>query len=123
MCDPPAAGSDRNQERLEPISKYLARQPRCVHQPEIVDASQFNFEAFEQLECGVVQLRVAELHVKPLARKFDGAIPSINSEQEQVASIQGRHQDESRLSLGACCKSEHRAPDQRLRHRQFVSVL
>jgi len=94
MCDSSAAGSDRNQERLEPISKRLARQPGCVHQPENVNASQFNFEAFEQLECGVVQLRVAELHVKPLARKLDGAIPSINSEQEQVASIQDFHQGE-----------------------------
>ena len=94
MSDPPAAGSYRNQERLEPISKFLARQPRCVHQSKIVNASQFNFEAFEQLECGVVQLRVAKLHVKPLARKLDGAIPSINSEQEQVASIQDFHQGE-----------------------------
>jgi hypothetical protein len=94
MRDLPAAGSDRNQERLEPISKFLARQPRCVHQPEIVNASQLHLKAFEQFECGVVQLRVAELHVKPLAREFDGTIPSIHSEQEQVASIQDFHQHE-----------------------------
>ena len=62
--------------------------------PEIVNFPQFHLEAFEQFVCGVVQLRVAELHVKPLAGEFDGATPSINSEQEQVASIQGLHQDE-----------------------------
>jgi hypothetical protein len=93
MYDSPAAGPDRNQERLEPISKYFARQPSRVNQPEIVNASQFNLQTFEQFVCGVVQLRVAELHVKPLAREFDRATSSINSEQEQVASIQDLHQD------------------------------
>jgi|HubBroStandDraft_2_1064218.scaffolds.fasta_scaffold632777_2 hypothetical protein len=123
MCDSPAADPNGNQDGLEPISKFLARHPSGVHKTEIVNFPQFHLETFEQFVRGVVQLRVAELHVKPLAGEFDGATPSMNSEQEQVASIQGRHQDESRLSLGACCKSEHRAPDQRLRHRQFVSVL
>jgi hypothetical protein len=94
MGDSPAAGPDGNQQRLEPVSKYVARQPSRVHQLEIVDASQFNLETFKQFVCGVVQLRVAELHVKPLAGEFDRATPSINSEQEQVASIQDLHQDE-----------------------------
>jgi len=94
MCDSPAAGADRNQERLYPISKYLARQPSRIHQQEIVNASQFNLETLEKFLRGVVQLRVAELHVKSLTREFDRATPSINSEQEQVASIQDLHQNE-----------------------------
>jgi hypothetical protein len=93
MCDSPAAGPDRNQERFEPITKFLAGQPSCVHQPKVVNASQFNLETVEQFVCGIVQLRVAELHIKPLAGEFDRAAPSINSEQEQVASIQDLHQD------------------------------
>ena len=48
MCDSPAAGPDGNQERLEPISKNLARQPSRVHQPEIVNASQFKLETFKK---------------------------------------------------------------------------
>jgi len=67
MCDSPAAGPDRNQERLEPVSKFLARQPGCVHEPEVVNASQFYLETLEQFVCGIVQPRIAELHIKPLA--------------------------------------------------------
>ena len=93
MCDSPAAGPDRNKERLEPISKFLARQPSCVHQAEIVNASQFHLETLEQFVCGIVQLRIAVFHVKPLAGKFDRAARSVYSEQEQVASIQDLHQD------------------------------
>jgi hypothetical protein len=93
MCDSPAAGLDRNQERLEPLSKLLGDQPSCIHQPDIINVSQFNLETFKQFVCGVVQLRVAELHVKPLAREFDRATLPIDSEQEQVASVQGLHQD------------------------------
>jgi hypothetical protein len=95
MCDSPAAGADGNQKRLELISKYLGRQPGCIHQPEIVNTAQFHFETLKQFLRGVVQLRVAELHVKPLAREFDRAAPSINSEQEQVAPIQDPHQYET----------------------------
>jgi hypothetical protein len=94
MCDSPATSSDGNQEPLQPISKILARQPGRIHQPEIVNASQFQLETFEQFVCGVVQLRVAELHVQPLAGEFDRTTPSIDSEQEQVASIQDAHQVE-----------------------------
>ena len=81
MCDSAAAGADRNQKRLELISKYLGRQPGCVDQPEIVNPSQFHFETFKQFLRGVVQLRVAVFHVKPLAGEFDRADPSVNSEQ------------------------------------------
>ena len=81
MCDSPAAGSDGNQERLEQISKTLARQPIRVHQPEIVNVSQFRRETLEQFLRGVVQLGVAVFHVKPLAGEFDRADPSVNSEQ------------------------------------------
>jgi hypothetical protein len=56
MCDSPPTGPDRNQKRLESLSKILARQPSGVHQLEIVDASQFNLEALEELLCGVVQV-------------------------------------------------------------------
>ena len=51
MCDSPAACANRNQERLEPISKALAREPIRVDQPEIVNASQFKLETLEQLQC------------------------------------------------------------------------
>ena len=71
MCDSPAAGADGNQERLQAISKILARQPSCIHQSEIVNATEFRLETFEQFVCGIVQQRVAELHVQPLAREFD----------------------------------------------------
>jgi hypothetical protein len=94
MYDSSPAGLDRNQERVEPLSKLLGSQPSSIHQPEIVNSSQFNLETFKQFVCGVVQLRVAELHVKPLAREFDRAIPSINSEQKQFAPIQDLHQPE-----------------------------
>jgi len=90
----PATGPDRNQKRLEPVSKTLASQPIRVDQPEIVNASQFKLETLEQLLCGVVQLRVAVFHVKPLAGEFDRADPPANSEQEQIATIQGLHRDE-----------------------------
>jgi hypothetical protein len=83
----PAAGPDRNQERLEPIFKTLARQPIRIDQPEIVNTSQFKLETLEQLLRGVVQLRVAVFHVKPLAGEFDRADPPVNSEQEQIATI------------------------------------
>ncbi|HXP82405.1 MAG TPA: hypothetical protein VN976_21085, partial [Verrucomicrobiae bacterium] len=78
----------------EPISKTLARQPIRVDQPEIVNASQFKLETLEQLLCGVVQLRVAVFHVKPLAGEFDRTGPPADSEQEQIATIQGLHRDE-----------------------------
>ena len=96
MCDSPAAGADGNQKRLKLISKYLGRQPCSIHQPEIVNATEFHFETLKQFVRGAVQLRVAELHVKPLARQFDRATPSINSEREQVAAIQDPHQDDGR---------------------------
>jgi len=95
MCDSSAAGPNRNQNWLELIFKYLGRQPGCIHQPEIVNATEFHFETLKQLVRGVIQLRIAELHVQPLAREFDRATLSINSEQEQVASIQDPHQDET----------------------------
>jgi hypothetical protein len=94
ICDSPAAGPDRNQERLEPISKTLAREPIRVDQPEIVNASQFKLETLEQLQCGVIQFRVAVFHVKPLAGEFDRAGLPANSEQEQIATIQGLHRDD-----------------------------
>jgi hypothetical protein len=87
ICDSPAAGPDRNQKRLEPISKILAREPIRVNQPEIVNASQFKFETLEKLLCGVIQLRVAVFHVNPLAGEFDRAGPPADSEQEQIATI------------------------------------
>jgi hypothetical protein len=89
----PAAGLERNQEGLEPLSKLLGSQPSCVYQPDIFNGSQLNLETIKQFVCGVVQLRVAELHVKPLAREFNRATLPIDSEQEQVASIQVMHQD------------------------------
>jgi len=49
-------GPDRNQDRLESLSKILARQPSGVHQPEIVNASQLNLEAFKQFLRVVVQV-------------------------------------------------------------------
>ena len=55
MCDAPATGPDGNQKRLESLCKILARQPSGIHQPEIVNASQFNLEALEQFLRGVVQ--------------------------------------------------------------------
>jgi len=71
MCDSPATGPDGNQERLQPISKILARQPGRIQQPEIVNTSQFQLKTLKKFVCGIVQLRVAELHVKPLAREFN----------------------------------------------------
>jgi hypothetical protein len=56
MCDSPTTGPDGNQKPLESLSKILGRQPSGVHQQEIVDASQFNFEALEQFLRGVVQV-------------------------------------------------------------------
>jgi hypothetical protein len=94
MSDSPTAGLDGNQERLEPISKNLARQPSRVHQQEIVNPPQFKLETIEQFLCGVVQLGVAVFHVKPLAGEFDRAGLPTDSEQKQVATIQGRHRDE-----------------------------
>jgi hypothetical protein len=90
----PATGPDRNQERVEPVSKTLAREPIRVDQPEIVNASQFKLEALEQLLRGVVQLRIAVFHVEPLAGEFDREDPPVDSEQEQIATIQGLHRVE-----------------------------
>ena len=56
MCDSPAVGPDGNQDRLESLFKILARQPRGVHQPEIVNASQFHLEALKQFLRVVVQV-------------------------------------------------------------------
>ncbi len=56
MCDSPATGPDGNQDRLESLSKILARKPSGVHQPEIVNPSQFNLEAFKQFLRVVVQV-------------------------------------------------------------------
>ena len=81
ICDLPAASPDRNQERLEPISKILAREPIRVDQPEIVNGPQFIFETLEQFMCGVVELRVAVFHVKPLAGEFDRGNPPVNCER------------------------------------------
>jgi hypothetical protein len=55
-CDSAAARPDGNKKPLEPFSKILARQPGGVHEPKIVHASQFNFEALEQFLRSVVQL-------------------------------------------------------------------
>lgn len=52
----PTTGPDGNQKRLKSLSKILARQPSVVHEPEMVNASQFNFEALEQFLRGVVQV-------------------------------------------------------------------
>lgn len=124
MRNSPTAGPDSNQDGLEPISKYLTREPSRVHQAEILNASQFNLETLKQFVCGVVEVRVAELHVKPLAREFNRAIPSTDSKQEQVASIQDLHRDErSLLSLCTCCERKHRAPNQRFCHRELVRIL
>jgi hypothetical protein len=81
MCHAPATGPNGNQDGLDPISKFLARQPSSVHEAEIVNFSQFHLETFKQLVRGIVQVRIAELHVEPLAGEFDRATPSINSEQ------------------------------------------
>jgi hypothetical protein len=94
MCDSPATGPDGNQKRLKSLSKILACKPSRVHQLEIVNASQFKLETLEQFLSGVVQLRIAVFHIKLLAGKLDRAEPSVNSEQEQVATIQGLHRDE-----------------------------
>ena len=56
MCDAPATDPDGNQDRLESLSKILARQPSGVHEPEIVNASQFHLEALKQFVCVVVQV-------------------------------------------------------------------
>ena len=94
MRDSASAGLDGIQERLEPISKNLARQPSRVHQPEIVNTPQFKRETIEQFLCGVVHLGVAVFHVEPLAGEFDRAGLPADSEQKQVATIQGLHRDE-----------------------------
>jgi hypothetical protein len=67
ICDSPATRPDGNRKLLDPLSKILARQPSGVHKPKIVHASQFNFDALEQFLRRVVQLRVAILHIEPLA--------------------------------------------------------
>jgi hypothetical protein len=122
MCDSPATGPDGNQDRLKSLSKILARQPSGVHQPEIVNAS--HLEALKQFLSVVVHVGVAVFHVKPLAGEFDRADPSVNSEQEQVATIQGLHRDERIwLSLRTCRERKQRAPNQCFREWHFVCVL
>jgi hypothetical protein len=124
MRDSPAASLDGIQERLETISKNLARKPSRVHQPEIVNASQFKRKTLEQFLCGVVQLGVAVFHVEPLAGEFDRAGLPADSEQKQVTTIQGLHRDKrNRLSLCTSCERKHSAPDQRFGHWQFVCIL
>jgi hypothetical protein len=60
----------------------MAGQPIRIDQPEIVNGSQFMFETLEQFLRGIVQLRVAIFHVKPLAGEFDRAGPPADSEQK-----------------------------------------
>jgi hypothetical protein len=55
-CDPPTTGPDGTEERLKLLPKILARQPRAVHQAQLVDASQFTLEALEQFLRGVIQV-------------------------------------------------------------------
>ena len=81
MCDSSASSPDRTQKRIEPLFKFLACKPCRVQESEIVNASQFNLQTLEQFLRGVVQPRVAELHIKPLAGEFDRSVLSVSSEQ------------------------------------------
>ena len=98
MTRPPRArteiksGSSRSLKSWH-VSQFVSTSRRFVN------ASQFKLETLEQFLCGVVQLRVAVFHVKPLAGEFDRAGPPVDSEQEQIATIQGLHRDEQKLTV------------------------